>query len=101
MKPKREENKEYSNWIESLPCITPGCGAELNVWHNGRLHNSVGHHLQEKGHGGKATKCSDMRRVPLCHTHHTEIHAGRDSFLEKYNIDGEELIRRLNEIYAK
>lgn len=55
-----------------------------------------------KGHGAKGLKCSDLRAIPLCHTHHLEVHQiGRDSFARKHMLDYEIVIEALNKFYEK
>lgn len=96
-KVQRERDEKYSEWVRKLPCIV--C---LSLDPDGSHFNgetTVGHHWQERGHGGKGTKCSDRRRVPLCYTHHAEVHLGRQTFAAKYGIDAEVLITKLNELW--
>jgi len=92
-KPTRERDEEYSEFIESLPCLldSPTC----NYGEDGK---TIGHHAQAKGHGGKSTKCSDRRRIPMCFGHHAEIHRGRETFAKKYGIDIEQTIVMYNSL---
>ena len=58
------------------------------------------HHVNPKGHGGKGTKASDDRAIPLCHAHHVEYHnIGRDSFAKKYTVDYEAKIEAYKRLY--
>lgn len=89
-KPTREIDLTYRAWIITQPCAICGC-----------FHTVAGHHWQEKGHGGKGTKCSDYRLVPLCVFHHDEVHRkGRDTFSAMYGINAELVIAVLNQRYA-
>lgn len=92
-KPKRELDPKYLEFIDRIPCIALGAGCLGDVTH---------HHLQKKGHGGKSTKCSDKRAIPLCASHHDEIHRhGRATFIAKYKLDTEAWIQTLNSIYGR
>jgi hypothetical protein len=52
------------------------------------------------GHGKMGGKSEDDRLISLCRKHHNEFHSiGRKTFSEKYNLDAEHIIRRLNEIW--
>ena len=89
MKPKRGHNKEYLKFVRSLPCTI--CQAQ---W------LSEPHHIAKDGHGGMGTKCLDERTIPLCFTHHRQAHdMGKKTFREKYDLDIEYIIGRLNGIY--
>jgi len=98
--PVRDE--KYRLYIKGLPCII--CGNP----------KTLAHHQNKRGHGGKSTKCSDLRCLPLCFWHHTgggtlkhpgavhnNVKLSGWSFWEKYNIDVEEVIERFNEEYNK
>jgi hypothetical protein len=90
-KPKRELDRRYLEWIDTLPC-SACCFEEY----------STHHHVQEEGKGGRGTKCPDRRAIPLDTRHHNEIHAiGRASFALKYNLDYESLITTLNDLYER
>lgn len=85
---ERHIDEDYEAWIEGLICL---------ICH--KPHPDP-HHVNPKGQGGVATKTSDRRMIPLCNKHHREYHQiGRDSFAEKYAMDYEEIIQRLNRIY--
>lgn len=95
-KPVREIDKPYSAWIASQNCVACGKPSISGVQEN------VGHHLNKKGHGGKGTKCSDRRRIPLCHTHHNEIHKdGRETCMKRWRLFPELVIARFNELYEE
>lgn len=92
-KRKRVVDKNYLNFIRSLPCLI--CLSE------GRTSSSEPHHIPEKGNGGVGIKTDDNRAINLCHEHHLEFHQhGRNTFAEKYGIDYEKTILRLNVIYG-
>jgi len=81
--PTREVDKDYLEYIKRQPCLI----------HDGRcVGDIVPHHTKTKGASG-----SDYKTVPLCATHHNEVHVwGRYTFQESYNISfSEEIIRLL------
>lgn len=89
-KPQRIENKAYKDWIVSLPCLVTR-----------RPGPSDPHHVPQRGHGAKSQKADDMRCIPLCHEKHVELHqVGRDTFSERYSLDYEPVIERLNKLWA-
>ena len=89
-KPARILDKDYRDWIKSLPCLL--C----------LFPYSDPHHVNPKGHGGKGTKTDDSRAIPLCNHHHREFHQiGRETFAKKYRIDYEKIIKTLNKLYKE
>lgn len=88
-KQKPERDAKYLAFIRTLPCAC--CG----------VHSlSVPHHHNAVGHGGKGSKCSDYRAIPLCSLKcHNKVHQiGRSSFWG--DLDAvETLIVRLNMRY--
>jgi hypothetical protein len=82
-KPVREEDEDYLRFIRRQGCV---------------LHNQIqaeAHHVKTVGAGG-----SDYRTVPLCRSHHVQVHRfGREWFEAKYqvNLDLEQI--RFLEMY--
>jgi hypothetical protein len=77
----------HRKFIESQPCVVPGCSRP-----------SVCAHLRTAGNSGIGLKPHDQFTVPLCDTHHKELDtpAPRDCidgesrtyrFLRKYGVD--------------
>ena len=86
----REIDREYTDWIRSLPCSVRQFGGCRGL-------RSHGHHTDTRGSGG-----SDLRQIPLCAAHHTLWHeAGRDTFCKWYDIDIDGLIQIYQLDYAK
>ena len=70
MKHKLGRSKEYLAYIRTLECCV--C----------RRMPVEPHHV---GAGGVGLKGSDFTAVPLCRTHHREVHdAGQQTFQERY-----------------
>lgn len=94
-KPKAERDEAYKEWIKSLCCcITGGQDYDVNT---GRRYVDP-HHVPQDGHGGKGTKTSDYRCIPLINRLHREAHRiGKHSFATKYGLDYEHLIAALNQ----
>ena len=85
----RIEDPEYHKWIWTLRCTVESCQKPGEP-----------HHVNEKGKGSMGSKTDDTREIPLCHSHHVEIHqAGRDTFASRYNLNYEKEIRRLNKLW--
>jgi len=71
-KPQNHIDPKYLEHIRKHPCVVPGC-----------LNKTDAHHLKTVGSGR-----NDYTAIPLCRTHHTEIHySGNESFNDKYSID--------------
>ena len=69
-------SKEYLNFIDSKPCIVPGCGKKAT------------HHHENLGMGGTSIKAPDSHCVPLCEDHHIPgVHAAPKSFWNLHDID--------------
>lgn len=92
----RARDDAYLAWVRERPCLV--CGrAPCDP-----------HHQAERGHGAMGLKPSDYRAVPLCggvEGHHTgrgtrekpgSYHALSRAFWERYGIDVEREIVRLN-----
>lgn len=64
-------SQERVAWIRGIGCVVCGlCPAE-------------NHHVKSRGAGGDYEKI-----IPLCFTHHQEIHnSGRKTFEKKYDLD--------------
>lgn len=63
--------------IEQRKCAICGIDAEIHHW------DSVG------ANGGRKHDDSNLRKIALCRTHHTEAHKiGRDHFQDKYHVYG-------------
>lgn len=75
-KRKRIVNRELLDYYHQLPCVVCHCYG-----------TTVAHHIKTKGAGGDD---SVENLIPLCTSHHQEIHnIGRDSMLERYQfLDG-------------
>ncbi len=56
-------SKKYLKAVSELPCCI--CG----------LTPCDPHHIKGKEYGGMALKPSDNLTMPLCHDHHTQLHA--------------------------
>ena len=64
-------SRERVLWVKTLPCLVCGVSPSENA------------HVRTRGAGGTY---KDI--VPLCFTHHREIHSiGNDSFCRKYFLD--------------
>lgn len=93
-KPVTVRDEAYKQWIKSLCCCVTG-------WRDydrdtGRWYVDP-HHVPEDGHGGKGSKTSDRRCIPLIHRLHLEAHQiGKHSFAKKHGLDYEYLIAQLN-----
>ena len=97
-----ERDEKYKAFIRSKPCIVPGCTER----------RTVAHHQHKEGHGGKSTKCSDYRTLPVCFWHHVgggtyklpgAVHFDKGlsgwAFWRKYGIDVERKIELFNAEY--
>ncbi len=81
-------DKAYLAWIRKKPCLVCGYSGQ----------DSVPHHEQLPGHGGKGTKCDDTRTLPLCMVCHLDRHTyGRDF----WDIDPEAEIAKLQAEYKE
>lgn len=76
-------DRAYLDWIKTLPCAV--------------CHQTRGIDPAHTGSHGLSIKASDHRAIPLCRRHHDEYGLGRRLFEQKYSLDIEALIRKLNE----
>lgn len=58
------------------------------------------HHLIGHGQGGMGTKAHDLFVLPLCRTHHNELHADTVAFEEKYGSQLELIFRFIDRALA-
>ena len=87
-KPRTPRNAKYLDWVGTLACSVPNCGRKGEPHHEGT--------------GGMGLKCSDYRAIPLCREHHTHYHmAGKRSFWEFWGVNPENIIKRLNILWAE
>jgi hypothetical protein len=90
-KTKTTRDKKYLEWISTLKCACAPCRGL-----------SVAHHCPEKGKGGVGIKTSDRRCLPLCVTHHFDVHAlGKETFAKQHNLEYEILISAYNRLYEE
>jgi len=88
-KRKRIKDKAYLTWIRELPCLF--CGGV-----------SEPHHVPPESEASVGLKTDDTRALPFCYRHHQEYHnRGRHTFEQKYQINYEYLIERLNKIWRE
>jgi len=75
-KGKRWVNKDYTNWVATLPCVA--CELEDDT--------IVAHHLKHRhspwGGGGMGMKANDWLTMPLCYTCHDKAHNGDADILD-------------------
>ena len=69
-KKKRWVEKEYTNWVATLPCVACGLDDETTVAHH------LKHRHAPHGGGGVGLKANDFLTMPLCYTCHTKAHSG-------------------------
>ncbi|QFH71053.1 DUF968 domain-containing protein [Enterobacter sp. E76] len=89
-RPKRYRwhNKKFLRWVKTQPCECCGLPAD------------DAHHLIGWGQGGMGTKAHDSLTIPLCRTHHTELHNDPKAFERKYGTQPEMIIRLLDRAFA-
>ena len=94
--PKRRplRDPKYLAWIRTQPCV-------LSQWCIDRAMNDIhAHHVPEHGHASVGQKVSDRRTVPLCRIGHSTYHQiGRVYFEDRYMVNLEREIERLNREY--
>ena len=91
MKNKRLEDKKYLESARDKACVV--CGSR---------DTPVMHHLRIGLGGGTGLKPGDDCCVPLCHLHHTEIHAGEERFLKKWSfIFGDDAVAFAKLLYKR
>ncbi|EDA5207397.1 hypothetical protein CC578_20790 [Salmonella enterica subsp. enterica serovar Thompson] len=90
LRPKRRRwvNERYTRWVKSQPCAC--CGKQADD----------PHHLIGYGQGGMGTKAHDLFVLPLCRTHHNELHADTVAFEEKYGSQLELIFRFIDRALA-
>jgi len=75
-KNKRWVNKDYTNWVATLPCAS--CGLDDDT--------TVAHHLKHRhsphGGGGMGMKANDFFTMPLCFKCHDRAHNGDGEILD-------------------
>lgn len=84
--PREGMSAKHLDFVRSLPCVVCGASAEA-------------HHLLDAGAGtrGMGMKAPDRYTVPLCHSHHMELHAHGDEteWMSLRGIDARALSLRL------
>ena len=75
-KKKRWVEKEYTNWVATLPCVACGLDDETTVAHH------LKHRHAPHGGGGVGLKANDFLTMPLCYTCHTKAHSGDADVLD-------------------
>lgn len=96
---KGAKDPEYLAWIHFYECIVcMGGGIRRLRGTRPRVH---AHHA---GPRGMSQKADDRTAIPLCAAHHDRgspisVHALGRKFWEKHDLDKDDLIRRLNELY--
>lgn len=96
-RPKPTDDPAYLVWIRTLPCAICTLKAEQQTT------PTTAHHHGPRAYG---TKTSDRRAIPLCYERHhlfgpEAVHVLCRRFAEYHGIDGDELIRSLNERYER
>lgn len=84
-KKKVYRNRQYLNWVATLPCSNCGIVDET----------IVAHHLIGVSQGKMGGKASDLETMPLCYDCHTEIHLFASSRKQQYKFISETLIRAI------
>lgn len=75
----------YLRFIRTFPCI--GCGTQRRI------------EAMHTGPHGLGQKSSDLKALPGCHACHLEHDANPGWFLEKRQLDREDLIEMFNHLY--
>ena len=75
-KKQRWVEKEYTNWVATLPCVACGLDDETTVAHH------LKHRHAPHGGGGVGLKANDFLTLPLCYTCHTKAHSGDADVLD-------------------
>ena len=86
-KTKPDRDPKYLAYIRTMVCAVSKCGNE----------QTIAHHIES---GGMALKCSDYMTIPLCHTHHLEVHRGKQTFCERYDLDTTDMVGTLVKDYV-
>jgi len=81
----------YLKWIRTNKCLACQTPLEIHA-----------HHIQVGNPNGVSTKVSDFRAVPLCSTHHGDLHAlGEKEFWELKRFNPTSLIAVMMSVYAR
>ena len=75
-KNKRWVNKDYTNWVATLPCANCGLDDETTVAHH------LKHRHSPHGGGGMGLKAHDFFTMPLCFECHSSAHSGDSNVLD-------------------
>jgi len=92
LNPSRVRDKNYLRWLAQFPCVI--CNVK-----DGTV---VSHHVRVGQAGGVGLKPGDDNCLPLCNTHHMELHnypLGEETFLTVNGIDHEEKTKEYYELY--
>ncbi|MEC5321562.1 DUF968 domain-containing protein [Brenneria populi subsp. brevivirga] len=81
---KRLECEKYTRWVKSQPCAC--CGAPADD----------PHHVIGYGLGGMGTKAHDLFVIPLCRSHHDELHRDVAAWETQYGSQLLLLVQTLN-----
>lgn len=104
-KEKTYRSKQYTSFVDQLPCVVYNYHDSLKVfpYGNERCGGLVTHHHTETG--GVGMKGSDLSCIPLCNGHHkgltTAIHRGKKTFARIYGIDEDKEVLRVNQLYIQ
>ena len=95
MLPKQKPSRSpaYLAWVRKHSCCLTG-----------RTDGIDAHHQNKEGHGGKGTKCCDSRAIPIQWQVHNKMESpgnSRKATFERYGVDPEEVITRLNAEWLK
>ena len=75
-KNKRWVNKDYTNWVATLPCASWGLDDDTTVAHH------LKHRHSPHGGGGMGMKANDFFTMPLCFKCHDRAHNGDGEILD-------------------
>ena len=75
-KNKRWVNKDYTNWVATLPCVNCGLDDETTVAPH------LKHRHAPHGRGGMGLKANDFLTMPLCFECHQSAHSGDANVLD-------------------
>jgi hypothetical protein len=83
-------DKEHLKFVADRPCFV--CETS---------HDVQAHHLMRTGERGIGLKSGDDKAIPLCFTHHTELHLNGDEvdFFELHGIDHGEVVWYAKTLY--
>lgn len=83
-KMQRWENTKYLQWVKKQPCMC--CGQQADD----------PHHIIGVGFGAMGSKTHDLFTIPLCRTHHDELHRNTKAWEQQYGQQTELLIKFLD-----